>query len=416
MFDCKHCNMSSYSPIFTKQHIESEHKKAHSQGKLEDSLHIRNPPKGLFDIISHNNLTEANLKDLLQSVPRRIKRSVIGGDSETKKFTTSKTKTAILKTTEEIKHINLNFDSPHNLEEKIKKRLRDAGVPLDSNNVNLNMSTTANGQTHPVYNDEFMEYAQKSDSGGMGSNQFNDFMTKLKVLKTYGQLNVSKEREDHAVKYFTPGTDDPDISALCTEDTLNNTEHILRDMKNLLNETISSNQTSSQDRTTFITTTKKIRTTKFKRTRATTVLCTCPTYSDYRFMWHNISIASKEEDFKLNETNNLIQVRHRWYNESSEPQYGDVSTSEDMNNTRQTTVEKNRTSKTTTMKRTRKKRMTTVSNRNETCGLPEKTPIKRTRKKTTEITTKSRRRSKFKIDNPTTKSKSKLKQSTKKSC
>lgn len=361
----------------------------------------------MFDLAWENNLTVST--NFTGS--RRIKRSVTDRNSQTKHYTTSKITVPFETTTEAIKHIDLHFDSPHNLEEKIKHRLRDAGVQFDD----VNMTTPENGTipTHAIYNDEFMEYAQKSDSGGMKKGEFNDFINKLKILKTYGTLNISKVRGHHAVKNFTPGTEDS--ASMEGADCSNSTEHILSNMRNLLNSSsISSNETSHRINyvtTTFVTTPG---TTRKKRTRTTTV-CTCPTYSDYRWMWHNISTGSKEEEFKLNETNRMIEIRHRWYNESSEPQYGDVSSCEDMKNITKTT--KIRTIKTTEIKRTRKRRITTESNKNKTHDLTDKTS-KRKIKKTTEIITTKLRRRKQKAEDPTspvkksTKAKSNLKQQT----
>lgn len=287
-------------------------------------------------------------------------------------------------TTEKIKHINLDFSSAHNLEEKIKQRLIEAGIDIYANMNNTD--TTPAGNTAHQYQD-FIENAIRSSSGGMGSGEFHDFMNKLKILKTHGTLNVSKDKEDEAIKHFTFDTSAPLVESGEDGTTVNiSLTTIINTLGNLLNET--TRRTSHTKDGKSFTTVMKISPSK-KRTRKPTDPCTCPTYSDYRFVWHNISCSSTESEFKIDRPNNLIQIRPRYYNESSEPQYPEAKSSSSSSTEETTTTVITKTSKTkVTRKRTKTSTITIKHTRRK--GKSTKNHTQSSKTSTKIIKTKSR--------------------------
>ncbi|KAI5712607.1 uncharacterized protein LOC103511638 isoform X1 [Diaphorina citri] len=426
-FDCKSCNKSYSSPLFAKQHLQDEHKDiSEIQNNMNDWVLIRKPEKDFFSSLveqmenfeglnnTTNNIQSRNLtiaEELLQEyaklsrqrrskvddkvegkTKRKIKKSNQEKGTKNKLIITDATQhyTSISitppyeTTTEEMKRINLDFDSYTNLEEKIKQKLRDAGIAFEELNTTISTPdptapdpTDKDGQTNPIYNKEFFEYAARS-STGIESRELPDFLNKLKVLKTYGTLNVSKEREEQAIKNYKPPVSNAS-SASSEEVPQQSTTYtqVISSMKSLLN--ISSViGTKSTKNGTFVTITESFSKKSYKR--RTTEPCTCPTYSDYRLMWHNVSVSSTEREFNMHGPNNFIDVRPRYYNESSEPQYPDTKrprtkpttinnenqTSTAFNHVLKRTRKKMKTSKIPDIKNTRKKTKTTETIKTET--------------------------------------------------
>uniref|UniRef100_A0A8D8QTM9 C2H2-type domain-containing protein n=1 Tax=Cacopsylla melanoneura TaxID=428564 RepID=A0A8D8QTM9_9HEMI len=428
-FECKLCNKSYESPLLTKYHIHYEHGRNDPtvQNNIDKHMFIRQPEKDLFgDLLKQGDLKKTNLnssvvisvenqakelktkeskakeskvKESFCGVSRR-KRSVRNKKEEKEKTTISKTskKKAIKiklnvtlkdatnhyttinttplyeKTTLPVKTLNLEFDSSGNLAEKIKQKLIDAGISVQDRNT---MGTTAIEGTTMDY-EKFFASCQRSSSGQMEPGEFGEFMNKLKVLKTYGTLNVSKDQEEMAVRNykFDAPVKESSSEETPSTDTNNNTqvENSLSATKNTMSSLANSSTISKDGKTKTkksITTTQRIYSSRKPREKKTTHRCTCPTYSDYRGVWHNISLSSTEREFKMNEPNNMIQVRPRWYNESSEPQYPDCrsSSSEEITTTIGTTQtstliskaksKRTRATSIVTVKHTRRKRNST---------------------------------------------------------
>ncbi|KAL1465852.1 hypothetical protein WDU94_005387 [Cyamophila willieti] len=454
-FDCKLCNKSFQSPLLTKYHIHYDHGRNDPavQNNIEEHIQVRQPDTDLYgdllkradlekqdaysSVISLENQAKGSKANESSGVSRR-KRSIENELQEKEKVTvpktskkkgkvtvpktskkkgkvtvpkTSKKKTTKRKsyanlqdatnhyttinitppyetTTKEIRTIHLEFDSSKNLQEKIKQKLIDAGISVQERN------TQGTATTFDF--EKFYENCQRSSSGQMEPGEFGEFMNKLKVLKTYGTLNVSKDQEKVAVENYKF-----DAKVSSSQETFvdsNNTTQVENSFftpenttTSLLNATTISIGAETKIRKS-ITTTQRITPSRKTRIKKTTHPCTCPTYSDYRGMWHNISISSTEREFKMNEPNHMVGVRYRWYNESSEPQYPDVksSSSEEITtigSTQTSSKAKSKRTKTNsriTIKHTRRKRISTQnSGTNITRDISTKKKTKKTLKNQT---------------------------------